>query len=111
MSLQAKNGKIEYMAKVRNKGEEMADIGELARAFLGLKSAAEFRKFIRDLCTLEEIGEMTKRFEAAQMLASGKTYRAVAKKTGLSTTTVARVAHWLSHGAGGYKLVLERARK
>ena len=34
-------------------------------------------------------------------------YREIAK-TGASTATITRVAHWLHHGMGGYKLILER---
>ena len=28
-----------------------------------------------------------------------------------STATITRVAHWLHHGKGGYKLILERLKK
>ena len=31
------------------------------------------------------------------------------ERTGASTTTVTRVAHWLRHGEGGYRLALDRA--
>ena len=35
----------------------------------------------------------------------------IAEKTNASTTTVTRVAHWLRHGEGGYRLALERAKR
>jgi uncharacterized protein YerC len=38
-------------------------------------------------------------------------YHEVSKKTGASTTTVTRVAHWLRHGEGGYRLLLDRLRR
>ena len=34
----------------------------------------------------------------------------VAEKAGASTTTVTRVAHWLRHGEGGYRLAIERQK-
>jgi uncharacterized protein YerC len=35
-------------------------------------------------------------------------YAEVAKRVRGSTATVTRVAHWLRHGEGGYRLVLDR---
>jgi len=82
----------------------------LYKAILSLKTIEECQAFFRDLLTLEEITEMSKRWQAARLLSQHLPYRIVAKKTGLSTTTVARVAQWLYHGEGGYKLVLKRIR-
>ena len=81
---------------------------QLFKAILKLKTANEAAKFFRDLCTLEEIEEMAKRWQAVQMLKKGRSYRKIAQTTGLSTTTVTRVSHWLNHGEGGYKLILKR---
>lgn len=83
----------------------------LYQAILSLKTLGECRQFFRDLLTIEEIAELSKRWQAVRLLDCGDSYRAVAQKTGLSTTTVARVAHWLNHGEGGYQLVLKRNRK
>ena len=54
---------------------------------------------------------MSERWEAVLLLAQGKTYREVAKETGLSTTTITRIAYWLEHGEDGYKTALEKLRK
>jgi uncharacterized protein YerC len=35
----------------------------------------------------------------------------VARRVHGSTTTVTRVAHWLRHGEGGYRLALDRRAK
>ncbi|MBI5254554.1 hypothetical protein HY932_02100, partial [Candidatus Falkowbacteria bacterium] len=47
---------------------------------------------------------------AVQLIAKKMPYREVTKNTGLSTTTITRIAHWLYHGEGGYKTALIRAR-
>lgn len=79
-------------------------------AITKLKTPNEAAKFFRDLCTLEELAEMAKRWQAVKMLNKNRPYREIAKKTGLSTTTVTRVAHWLNYGEGGYKLILKRIK-
>ena len=83
---------------------------ELYRAILSLRTVEECQRFFRDLLTIEEITEMSKRWQAARLLNEHHPYREVAKKTGLSTTTVARVAQWLFHGESGYQLVLKRIK-
>src|SRR3989344_4639290 len=83
---------------------------ELYKAILKLKGLDECKRFFRDLCTLEEIIEISKRWQAVRLLAQDKSYLEIAKKTGLSTTTVARVAYWLYSGTGGHKLMLRRIK-
>jgi len=83
----------------------------LYKAILSLKTVEECQRFFRDLLTIEEITEMSKRWQTARLLNQDQPYRLVAEKTGLSTTTVVRVAHWLHHGKGGYKLVLKRINR
>lgn len=83
---------------------------ELIEAILSLKSSKECKAFLRDLCTLSEIEAMIERFQVAKMVKSNIPYRAISEKTGSSTATVTRVAHWLHHGMGGYDLVLDRMK-
>jgi len=49
-------------------------------------------------------------WRALKLIPHGRvtTYKEIAKKTGGSTTTITRVAHWLDHGLGGYQAVLTR---
>lgn len=89
-------------------GYQSREAKELYQAVLKLKTVDEAGKFFRDLCTVEEISAMAKRWQAAKMLDAKKSYREIATKTGLSTTTVTRVAQWLNNGKGGYKLMLKR---
>lgn len=81
---------------------------ELFLAILKIKDIKETAKFFRDLLTLPEIEEFSNRWYAARLLAQGHSYTEVAEKAKMSTTTVARVAHWLHNGWGGYRLILER---
>ena len=80
----------------------------LLKAILSLKSSDEAGRFLRDLLTQEEIEEFARRFQAAEMLAETIPYSVIEKKTGLSSTTVARVSKWLNGKEGGYRRVISR---
>ena len=95
----------------RLKTDPVADRRDLYDAVLSLKERAEAAAFLRDLCTLAEIRVFAERLAVARRLSKGMSYRAVADETGASTTTVTRVAHWLNHGQGGYRTVIERLKK
>jgi TrpR-related protein YerC/YecD len=83
---------------------------ELSEAILALQSREEVERFLRDLCTIAELEAMAHRWTVARLLDVGLPYTEIARKTGASTTTVTRVAHWLRHGEGGYRLALDRIR-
>jgi TrpR-related protein YerC/YecD len=80
----------------------------LLKAILSLKTSNEAGRFLRDLLTKEEIEEFARRFEAAELLSNSVPYSAIEKKTGLSSTTVARVSKWLNGTGGGYRTVIAR---
>jgi TrpR-related protein YerC/YecD len=84
---------------------------ELFEALRSLKSRQELEAFLRDLCTLGELEAMAHRWQVARLVDRGLPYTEVAEKTGASTATVSRVAHWLNHGEGGYRLAIDRAKK
>ncbi|KKQ24230.1 MAG: TrpR like protein, YerC/YecD [Candidatus Roizmanbacteria bacterium GW2011_GWC2_37_13] len=79
----------------------------LSSAFLKLKTEQDVANFLRDLLTIKEIEEFANRLEMARLLKKGMSYKAIAKKLGVSTTTVTRTAHWLFRGCGGYEKVLK----
>ena len=81
---------------------------ELFAAISNLKTPREAKMFLRDLCTMAELKEMATRWQVVQKILKGATYRKIAQETGASTTTITRVANWLHHGMGGYKLMLSR---
>lgn len=83
----------------------------LSRALLSIKNEKEMLSFLRDLCTLEELAELSSRWEVVELLDKDRPYREIAMKTGVSTATITRIAHWLNHGEGGYKRVLENLKK
>ena len=65
--------------------------------------------FLRDICSLHELETLSS--PLAVRAAAARRHRptpAWPREVGASTTTVTRVAHWLKHGEGGYRLVLER---
>jgi len=75
-----------------------------------MKTADETAHLLRDLCTVSELDAMAHRWQVAQLLDRGLPYLEIAERTHASTTTVTRVAHWLRHGEGGYRLALDRAQ-
>lgn len=83
----------------------------LIKAFLKLKNEQEVANFLRDLMTIKEIEEFVNRLEIARLLKKGMSYKRIAQKMGVSTTTVTRTAHWLFRGCGGYNTVLDRLSK
>jgi TrpR-related protein YerC/YecD len=80
----------------------------LIKTILLLKNEKEAKKFFRDLLTEQEILEFGKRWQTAKMLNAKIPYSQIEKETGLSSTTVARIAKWLNRGMGGYKLMINR---
>lgn len=83
-------------------------LDDLCDALLALRSREEVACFMRDICTLHELESLSHRWQAARMLDQGTPYARIASELGASTATVTRVAHWLRHGEGGYRLVLDR---
>ena len=82
----------------------------LYEAILTLKTPEECRAFFRDLCTPAELQAMADRWAAVGLLQRGLPYREIYRQTGVSVTTVGRVARCLMGGDGGYKLAVERLK-
>jgi TrpR-related protein YerC/YecD len=87
------------------------EIKDLLRAVRSLRTSDEAGRFFRDLCTLSELEAMAHRWQVAKLVDRGLPYQEVAKQAHASTTTVTRVAHWLRHGQGGYRLAIDRTQK
>lgn len=86
------------------------DTAALFDAILRLETRGEAERFFRDLCTIGELRDMAHRWAVVRFLAAGFHYTKISQLTGASTATITRIASWLNHGDGGYRLMLERAR-
>ena len=84
---------------------------ELYEVILSLKSEEECRKFLRDLLTEPEIRELSNRWQVVKMLDQKIPYEKITKKTGMSSTTIARIQKWLNGNLGGYRLMIDRMNK
>jgi TrpR-related protein YerC/YecD len=80
-------------------------------AILTLKSVDECRAFFRDLCTPAELQALADRWAVVGLLQQGVPYREIYRQTGVSVTTVGRVARYLSNGNGGYTIAAARLRE
>jgi TrpR-related protein YerC/YecD len=80
-------------------------------AILTLKSVEECRSFFRDLCTPTELQALADRWAVVGLLREGVPYREIHKQTGVSVTTIGRVARYLTNGNGGYSLAAERLKE
>ena len=83
----------------------------LIAALLNMKSEAECRAFLEDICTIKEVQDISQRLEVAAMLDEGKNYQEISKATGASTATISRVKKCLVYGSGGYRQALDNAKE
>lgn len=83
---------------------------ELVEAFCQLRDGAEVAAFLKDLCTTNELDAMGQRLQVARLVERGISYQEISRRTGASTATVTRVAHWLHYGEGGYRTLLTKGR-
>jgi len=80
----------------------------LCNAILALRTVEECRSFFRDLCTPAELQALADRWAVVGPLQAGVPYREIHKQTGVSVTTIGRVARCLANGSGGYVVASER---
>ena len=83
----------------------------LFAAVLTLKSVDECRAFFRDLCTPAELQAMVDRWAVVEWLQKGLPYREIHRLTGVSVTTIGRVARCLADGNGGYQVAASRQQR
>lgn len=84
------------------------DVDALFEAIRRLETLDETERFFRDLCTLNELHDMSQRWAVARLLDSGLHYAEISRRTGASTATITRIASWLNHGEGGYRAMLDK---
>lgn len=100
------------MKQLRSQAPQRAALFEkkLLQAVLALRTEPEAREFFRDLCSPAELEAMADRWAVVAELQRGLAYRAIHQKTGVSVTTIGRVARTLALGKGGYETIAERVR-
>lgn len=94
-------------SNVTQRQEALAE-RHLCEAVARLETPEECRAFFRDLCTPAELQAMADRWAVVESLRRGLPYREVHRATGVSITTIARVARFLANGNGGYALAASR---
>jgi TrpR-related protein YerC/YecD len=80
----------------------------LYTALAALRTVEECRAFLRDLCTPAEIQAMADRWSVVEHLQRAVPYREIHRLTGVSVTTIGRVARFLAAGNGGYAAAVRR---
>ena len=80
----------------------------LEEAIKSLDSTSDVSRFLTDLCTPAELRALRERWLVAQILNKGEaSYRDINAQTGVSTTTIGRVARFLKDEPHqGYRIVL-----
>ena len=82
----------------------------LFAAVASLQSIDECRRFFKDLCTPAELQALVDRWQVVELLQQDLPYRKIHDLTGVSVTTIGRVARFVTDGFGGYELALSRVK-
>lgn len=96
-----------------NKTSDPKAFKDLIEALLSLKNADECRRFLIDICTPKEIADLSDRWQIARLLDAGNmSYREIHAQTGVSVTTIGRVARFLQQeNYKGYRTLIDRMKK
>ncbi len=86
---------------------------KLLETLLLLKSTDEADRFMKDLCTPQEISTLSERWRVCRLLESGDlSYRQINEETGASLATITRVARFLKDEPHhGYKAMLQKINR
>jgi TrpR-related protein YerC/YecD len=84
-------------------------VADLCRALLTPANAGEMDDLLVDLCTPAEIRTLAERWHVARLLAETRlSYREIHDATGVSTTTIVRVARFLKQEPhNGYRRAVD----
>ncbi|MDC0178765.1 YerC/YecD family TrpR-related protein [Woeseiaceae bacterium] len=80
----------------------------LFEAIVSMQNVSECRNLFKDLCTPAELQALVDRWQAVELLQQGLSYRKIHDMTGISVTTIGRVARFLTDGSGGYATAIEK---
>lgn len=82
--------------------------GALFEAINSLETPEECQNFFKDLCTPAELQALVDRWQVVEYLQQDLPYRKIHDLTGVSVTTIGRVARFVTDGFGGYQTAIER---
>lgn len=95
---------IDYQRSYTDKDEPFETV-PLKKALLELSDVEAISNFFRDLCTPTEWKSICDRWDVAQLISRGITYRKIREITGVSTATITRVGRALNEGTGYEALI------
>lgn len=100
----------ETLTSIAPTRDSAALAADLCAALLAPKDADEMGRLLVDLCTPAEIRTLAERWHVARLLdGTDLSYREIHDATGVSTTTIVRVARFLRQEPHrGYRLALDR---
>ncbi len=75
---------------------------------VSLEDLQECRNFFKDLSTPAELQALVDRWQVVELLEKDLPYRRIHDLSGVSVTTIGRVARFLSNGFGGYRTAFDR---
>ena len=75
-------------------------VSELFELLVSIETPEDMEVLFDDLCTKNEIEQMTQRLMAAKLLIQGKTYNQVIEATDISSATLSRVSNAVKYGKG-----------
>lgn len=88
-----------------------ADMDLLFETILNLETIDDCHRFFEDLCTINELIDLSQRMRVAQMLNDKISYQQITQETKASTATISRVNKALLYGAEGYQKALDKIKQ
>ncbi len=92
----------------RQKKDSDAQLRALADALAALDRPREVAAFLHDLGTPAELEAMADRWRVVPLLLERVPYREIHERTGVSVTTIGRVARTIEYGEDGYAAAVRK---
>lgn len=109
--MERKLEKVSPSVEPTRDAKQLAD--DLCRALLTPNDREEMARLLADLCTPTEVRTLAERWHVARLLQSTDlSYREIHDATGVSTTTIVRVARFLKQEPyQAYRMAMERIER
>ncbi|MFC4892749.1 YerC/YecD family TrpR-related protein [Pseudofrancisella aestuarii] len=96
------------MSEIKDNDKNLSDLFE---TFTKFENAEEAKLFFEDLCTPVDLMAMAARWRVVKEIKKNKSYRQIHADTGVSLTTISRIARCITYGTGGYNIIYDRINK